>query len=1005
LLVNTRLIKIWSSRTGALVEIFKSHERAVNDTCVVANYLISCSEDKSVKIWDTKSLSLLNTLNFGESVIRVSSYKYGTHDIIIACSETGKVFTFDLHKALNQNVDEFDTQDLITKFWFDKKIIDRHGLKKVKSGLQLTCMAIGEPGILLCGFNEGVVCIWDLKRILDLTVKEKKFLIDFDKYLIFLEFVHSSLVHLSDFNKSGSYLYTGSTDGTVLIWKVHFDVIESMRLLNAPPDKASKDYIFPIFSMTSIKESDNRVRCQVNAVIWSCYDNFIISLISSKKRKKALNGNEPNDSSPNCQKRSSSITIFDLSKNKVVNKLSEENGFNIHDECYVLESHPRNESLLLTVTNANEVIIVNFLTNQIISKFKEENYFFNNISQTIIASEGKFSNSGSQFVISTFLGSISIYTVYPKDSYEGTYMNQFFDVEFNSNPDILDQLFPKYVNMHNLPYIIQQPYDKLKLEQINNHTEILNNYNLSSRDINCRILNNTENYAKNLSERILDVEREEKIFILAAKENLTYMIQEIADVESNLDQMSIVDDESEIFEPEDVEINNEEEKDDRISMMSVDYIEKPESDEDDEGLAIYNLRSRGTRTRGVGNVVNSHNESPNSNNIVSNRAARYQTRHSRSHHEESPPEVPKQRRRLRKIRDSNNFIDSDQEEINIEVETSNSNHKDPDELAEYISKSYDTEGLCYLCKYYSQGVIGPFITENYFEFSLKQNDSKTIDNYEDFYFHSDCLIKYNDFVIVNNSKINIQKTIEEVINANKTCWRCETPFATKKCSNEDCIRYFHGYNCNSKYMIEIQDSQAYCLDCYRDKVINVEHRVNTTQTCFNAIPRDFYLSNHTSNNIYYPQVKDIVYFVIQPYEDYLRNNFASILCEIDNIFFWKGSAFEGFKYETPFLCEITDMEFCFPNENTVKLIKKLNKARQNESYKILTKLTLTITDERFTGKERIINIVFFENDQPDFLVNAEAYKAKEEVVHGLGENDLIEVTIGEGDYNANFIKV
>jgi hypothetical protein len=991
------LIKIWSSQTGALVDIFKSHERAVNDTCVVSNYLISCSEDKSVKIWDLKALSLLKTLNFGEPVIRVSSYRYEGTDIIIACSETGKVFIFELQKALEESMlDECDTGDLVSKFWFDKKILDKHNLKKVKNSLQLTSMAIGEPGVLLCGFNEGIVCIWDLKRILDLIMKEKKFLIDFDKYLIFLEFVHSSLVHLSDFNKTGNYFYTGSTDGTVLVWKVYLDVIENLRLLNAPIDKTAKNYIFPVFSITSIKESESRVRCQVNAVIWSCYDNFIIALISSKKRKKGLNNEDNNLDS---QKRSSSITIFDLGKSKVVNKLSEENGFNIHDECYVLESHPQHESLLLTVTNANEVIIVNFLTNQILSKFKEENYFFNNISQTIIASEGKFSHSGSLFVISTFLGSISIYTIYPKDSYSGTYMNQFFDVEFNPNPDILDQLFPKYVNMHNLPYIIQQPYNKLKLEQINSHRELLSSYSLSSRDINCRILNNTENYSKNLDNRILDVEREEKIFILAAMENLTYMIQEIPDVESNLDQMSIVEDDSEIFEPEEVNRDEELKEDENISEMSIcDYIEKQES-EDDE-LAIYNLRSRTTRTRGVRNIV-CDNESPNSNNIISNRAARYQTRHRAS--EDSPNEVPKQRRRLRKIRDTYN-IDSE-DNVNIDIETNNSNHKDPDELAVYISRAYEMEGLCYLCKYFSSGVIGPFNTENFISFSLKHHEKNNIDNYEDFYFHSDCLIKYNDFIIVNNSKINIQKSIEEVINANKTCWRCETTFATKKCSSEVCERYYHGYNCNTKYMIEIQDSQAYCLDCYRNKIVSTEQQKVIHPPNFSNIPREFYLSAYISNNSYFPQVKDIVYFVIQPYEDYLRNNFASIICEIDDIFFWKGTDFEGFKYEIPFLCEIAETEYSLPNDATVRLVRKLNKAKQNESFKILTKLTLNITDFRFKGKNRIIKILFFENQQPDFLINEEAYAVKEEIVNGLSENDAIDVTIGDKDYNATFIKV
>jgi WD40 repeat protein len=1032
------LIKIWNSMTGALVEIFKSHERAVNDTCIVENYLITCSEDKSVKIWDLRTLSLLKTINFGEPVIRVSNYRYAANNIIIACSETGKIFTFDLASALNESnlMDDYDTGNLITKFWFDKTIVEKHNLKKIKNSLQLTSMAVSPLGILVCGFNEGILSIWDLDRILNVTIVNKKFLIDFDRYLIFLEYTHSSLVHLTDFNKKGNYFYTGSTDGSVLVWKVHADIIQQIRQANVVVDKTVRDYVFPVYSIFNIKESDGRVRCQVNAVIWSCCDNFIISLISSKKRKRTLNnpnegvhaGNSNGEAS--C-KRSSSINIYDINRNSIINKLSEDNGFNIHDECYVLEAHPRVENLILTVNTSNEVLVVNFITNQIVSKFKEENYFFNNISQTILASEGKFSRSGGLFVISTFLGSISIYTGFPIESYSGTYMNQFFDVEFNSNPDILDQFFPKYVNMHNLPYIAQQPYDKLKLEQIESNRVILANYNLSNKDINCRLLNNNDNYTKTLEERILEVEREEKIFSLAAKENLTYMIQEIPDVDSNIDQMSIVDDESEVFEPEeDLDVNNNDNgagnKDDDEnalsgeSIMSVDYIGHYESeDEHEEGLGMYNLRSRrskhnGRRTRNNNNTDNNTEEVNNITNNVSSRATRYLTRNNKSQ-ENSPTElINKPRRRLRKIRDISKNIEEDGEEIEI-VEEEQEEHEDVDELTLMISRSSDVENICYLCKYLSTGVIGPFITDNYVDFTQVQNNNTNLDNYEYFYFHIDCLIKYNDFVAVNQGKISLQKTIKEIITNNKICWRCETAFATKKCNSENCDRYFHGFNCISKYTIEIQDSQTYCLDCYRAKSMSVEQKLQRKNfnnnlpagVEFSSLPREFFERTILSSNNYFPQLKDIAYFAIQPYEDYLRNNFASIIHEIDDIFFWKGNQFTGLNYSVPFLCEIITMEFAFSNEKSIKLIKRLNKAKQNENFRILIKLKLKIIDQRLVGNDKPVHvdIVFFENEQPDFLVAASVYEKRRKNLDEIGVNDTVVVCIGDTDYNAKFIKV
>ena len=92
-------------------------------------------------------------------------------------------------------------------------------------------------------------------------------------------------------------------------------------------------------------------------------------MISSRKRKK-------NNTDDNTGTRTSGIIVYDINNNIVIKNLNEDNGFKLHDECYVLEAHPKLDDVILTVTNSNEVILLNFMTNQIISKFSEENYFF-----------------------------------------------------------------------------------------------------------------------------------------------------------------------------------------------------------------------------------------------------------------------------------------------------------------------------------------------------------------------------------------------------------------------------------------------------------------------------------------------------------------------------------------------------------------------------------------------------------------------------------------------------
>lgn len=176
--------------------------------------------------------------------------------------------------------------------------------------------------------------------------------------------------------------------------------------------------------------------------------------------------------------------------------------------------------------NTNEIIIVDIFKSEIIKKFKEENYFFSNIPYNMIAAEGKFSENGDYFVISTYLGSISVYSMYSRNSYSTTYMNQFFDDEFRARKDELNEIFPEYVNMYNLPYITQQPYSYFKLQTIKENKRLTSNYSMSIKEINRKIFNNINYSEKAFEERQEDCEKEEKAYILAAKDNITYMIND-----------------------------------------------------------------------------------------------------------------------------------------------------------------------------------------------------------------------------------------------------------------------------------------------------------------------------------------------------------------------------------------------------------------------------------------------------------------------------------------------
>lgn len=1156
------VIKIWSSRTGALVEIFKSHEKAINDTLLIKGHLISCSEDMSVKIWDVERLSLVKTLNFDESIGNVLSYDYlnkktkKNQTIIIASSVSGKLFIFDLNKIIplsydeqgNPSPPEYENEAILNKVYFDKKIYEKYPmLKKVKNSLQHTCMAAhNRSGILVCGFNEGLICVWDLEKILDAVIMNDKFIFEFEKYLLFLEYAHNSLIQISEFNKLGNYFISASVDGNVLIWKILDDVLAQMRV------GVSSSGLYPIYSIFKLTEDENRIRSCVNAATWSSKNNYIIALISSRKKKKAATGevktniqttntssgvNNTNSNASNnisdhrnesVYKRTSAILVYDLNSNSAIRRYDSENGFPFHDECYVLESHPVHEEIILTVTNTNEVLLFNFLSGEILCKFMEENYFFNNISHNMIASEGKFSPTGDSFVISTYLGSISIYSTYSKNSFTSTYMNQFFNEEFASTNSLgvyhsdPDNPFKTYVNMYNLPYIAQQPLSGFKINQLEKSTfkRLIDKYNYSLKEIHHKLLNNYECYEKNLEERQFECEREERIFSQVAKENLAYMIQE--NVMDNDDYEEEANEESsEYNSQEEVGLvghrNYEEEDVESISnsqMMEIDDLEHGEA-ADAEGS--YNLRSRRSAARendgdsntgvtvrnrvlrsrrrgsGYSNNINTnirrdnsarrtlrnrfrrgdYNENNSEEESVEWNAANHVTR-SRLRERNNINNISLQsntnannnsRRRLgqrarkksyrRRSNSEEVSVDYENEAMDVEVDKEEidlQSSEIPNNISEFgstVKELYmnckDAENICFLCKFYSKSLLGPFITEDYKNFktetSAGSDESKNSKSFEIlnemFYFHTDCLLTYNDFIVrgepsntittrrsyntyyngnnnINSMKslpVNLPNTIKLIIEKEQKCWRCQGDYATKKCSNNKCNRFFHGHYCLQKYCIEGEENLLYCLECYKAIFSHIDEKAmlvtkNTgSKLKYNEMSREFFEKTKFSFYSYFPQLGHQVYFILQSYEDYLRNSFENIIYELnqeERIFFWNDEE-DSFDYTKPFLCEVIGMDLAFACEQTNNLLKRLYNSDWQKYLKIIVKLRLRVID---TGKQ--ISLIFMENELPDFLVDKQNFENNyKEYLRLLKEGDgrTLNVVIEDIPYPAEFVKV
>ena len=638
---NVGTIKIWSTLTGGIVETFRlfsenDEKSAINDLLAFNNCLIACSEDKTVVIWNTKTLQICGSFSFDEGLLNVNGYRYVyegvTRNLLIIGAESGKMYFIDMD--INENTDEEYKNVFPIKFHIDKTIQENYNLGKTKT-LELSGMSSDDyNGLLVSGFHNGLVCIWDTTRILDAAIQKREFLHNFTQYVFYAQLCHRTTVQLVEFSPDKTHFLTGSLDGTVLVWKIFPELISSIR----------KDYYLkreinlfnniPVSNITTICESEDRIKCSVNVATWTKKSNYIIAMISSKPRKKPRTDNNENDEEDvNRKKKKSSLIVYSLKLNKIIHKYNEQSGIkglNFIDGNYIFGCHPLYEEIIFTLNGTRNVILFNIKTGEIIKKFKQNDFFFDSDKKTPLSCEGMFSKKGDYFAITTYSGSLSIFSIYTKNSYSATYMNQFYSNEFDPNLQqinnnlamtgipSLSTIFPRPVNMYNLPYIIEQPYSSFKLEQIKNNKKILNNkYCLTDREIRRLLANNLSDYEKYFEERVQACQKEEEAYYNAEKDNMNYRINR--NNNDDIDQMpedNYSQDES--FENDSYNNNNNNNNsrnNNRANRFFDENDMEIEEEYDDLELSREDLRVTSS-LRNQNNSFNMNNNSNNNNNNI-----------------------------------------------------------------------------------------------------------------------------------------------------------------------------------------------------------------------------------------------------------------------------------------------------------------------------------------------------------------------------------------------------
>ena len=977
----------------------------------------------TIKIIDLELLEEIKTICLNEEVIRITSMKvteyFNREDhIFFAATTSGVNYLFSIYETLDLSFKEKEAENLHENFhkvFLDNELFELiPNLKKVKADLELKSMTVSNSlatgnKLLICGFSKGLCLIWDLKKILNFVFFERGFLYNFKQYLLYLDFPHNDVIQIIEVSKTNNLFFTGSIDGQIKIWKLN-------------QESLSRNANKRVFSLDNsicnleglIVENETHLKPFVNVAVWSCYNNYIIAIISSKRKFNNEN-----------KKRSSSLFIYNTHTNKVIYR-TEDSELNIHDECYLLEAHPKLENIILTSCDVNEVMIFDIKQRKSIFKYNLKNYFFPDLEDPMLILEGKFFGSGDKFIVSTYLGTVSFFSVFPESSFDTTYMNQFFEneltisagnatnatnvnnnitmsnrrnrsrrvnendqpqqiIQLQNRPALISSPTPKFVTMLEHPYPFQQPYSKLKLIKIERQ---MRNEGFSESIIREMLFNNYEGLDNAEEDRREECQKE----ILKFEEQLKKEFPErpnsnllvVEEDDSEFNQNEIEDDDEE--EKSDNNFINENSKDEESSSSIIDELD------DNSLLQEVNLNiNKISRSERLKNRVKKVNFiEPTDNNIRNVRATRRNLFSSNQNDnnsdnikkilknnkilkddesssllfesETTPIKKHKKENILKKV-----IVEDEEEDEEEEVKIVNINSNEINSISNIVT-------YCYLCNYRSNELLGPFYSnKNNSKISLSHNDECN----KKIYIHSICLIN-NEFTIKTRNSLDYEKTIKNILNKKIICFRCNYPNATVKCKGT-CERYFHAYKCSTVFQ---NQENLICFDCLNMDYYKLSKY--TSHTNNNKKNQDRLSFEQISSSIYsfYPQIKTYYYFIPQAYEDYLAKFHLKIKREIINetLFFWKYLNFISNKQITDddsiALCYVKDISYHFTLDNCVKngIYAKIKLIFPN-SYSLFN--NLSNKNSRRQKQDEIpfeTEIAYFpDNDVADFLIHKDLY--------------------------------
>lgn len=243
---------------------------------------------------------------------------------------------------------------------------------------------------------------------------------------------HSHHLHMISISPDENFFMTGSVDGTANIWRQPETAAEINELVldlenGRKEGNTKKEHPLKKRLVTTLKGSEMFSISQWDSIIWSWRGRYAIAAFGGKEEEDSILDQ-------------SVIYVWDQRKQKVIHRFgSKDSNVTLQNFTFVLETHPKDENFFISGGGAGKVNIWNIEKGTWIKCFSETGIYNRDPNILNEVFDGKFSTWGKFFVVSTLMGTYSIYSIYSKEPYYATPVEQFF--QYDKLPEATSNIY------------------------------------------------------------------------------------------------------------------------------------------------------------------------------------------------------------------------------------------------------------------------------------------------------------------------------------------------------------------------------------------------------------------------------------------------------------------------------------------------------------------------------------------------------------------------------------